>query len=117
METASDQAYQANLALKEWDVFASHTRKLIECSFGSLKRKFLVLKSGMRMSGEDDIPYFVLPRVILHNLGIESKKIDNYNVEEDGDGKTLNDEVIGETETGHRQRDTEFQYCLREQRS
>lgn len=48
------------------------TRKQIECLFGIIKFRFLILKFGVRLSHEDDISFLATACPILNDMSINS---------------------------------------------
>ena len=73
------------------------------------KTPFSTLKNGVRLTHEDDIVYFTISCVMLHNIFVDHGYVDESLLPQDEDGDS--EEITAETSAGKRQRDALLYYA------
>lgn len=111
MKTASSREKVANPVLKHWNEIASQTRKPVECAFGMLKQRFLVVKKGVRLYHEDDITKLCIACMMFHNMAIEDGVFDDFVLRQD-ENEDEEESITAECTAKKRQKDVLIYYVV-----
>ena len=66
-----------------WSTSVQSTRKDIECVFGILKKRFLILKSPIRQQIKQNVERMFLSCCVLHNMTMEEEGLHGWMIDED----------------------------------
>ena len=66
-----------------WSTSVESTRKDIECAFGILKKRFLILKNPIRQQIKHNIERMFLTCSVLHNMTMEEEDLHDWMIDDD----------------------------------
>ena len=66
-----------------WSTSVESTRKDIECVFGILKKRFLILKNPIRQQIKQNIERMFLTCCVLHNMTMDDEGLHDWMIDED----------------------------------
>ena len=66
-----------------WSTSVESTRKDIECAFGILKKRFLILKNPIRQQIKHNIERMFLTCSVLHNMTMEEEGLHDWMIDDD----------------------------------
>jgi hypothetical protein len=83
-------------AMQVWSSHVESLRKDVECTFGILKKRFMILKHAVRLHNIEDLEHVFRSCCILHNILLEHDGRDDW--EEDGSDGGRDDDSEDDSE-------------------
>ena len=86
--------------MQAWCSHVESLRKDVECTFGILKKRFMILKHAVRLHNIEDLEHIFRTCAILHNILLEHDGRDDWEEELDDDSEDDNDDSDNDDSEG-----------------